>query len=335
MTRAILLCAGYGTRLGDLGTQRPKPMLPVCNLPILRYGIALLRGHGITDIAINLHHRGELIEREIGDGSALGVRIHYVREPEQLLGTGGGIKNALDVLDPDGDDEPIVSLNGKLIFDVDLSALLDAFRAAENTASEEILGMMVVRRVPDALEWGAVDVAVPDDSFARVKDILGSGAYMFCGVHVTRPSVVRRLPEGEACMVRQGYLPWIQRGGTVAGFVTDSERYFAEHSTPERYLQSNIDLLRGAPLNHPPGSLLGVDPEATVHPSAVIRPPVVIAPGAVIEADAVVGPEVVVGDDAVVTSGTRVERAVIWPGARASGQLSQRIVTPAGVINAE
>ena len=63
----MLLCAGLGSRLGALGAAVPKPMLPVLDRPILEYGIANLRGHGITDLVINLHHRGDVIEQTLGD----------------------------------------------------------------------------------------------------------------------------------------------------------------------------------------------------------------------------------------------------------------------------
>jgi NDP-sugar pyrophosphorylase family protein len=76
----MLLCAGYGTRLGALSDERPKPMLPVCDVPILRYGVAHLVAHGIRDIVINLHHRGDVIERDLGDGASLGARVSYVHE---------------------------------------------------------------------------------------------------------------------------------------------------------------------------------------------------------------------------------------------------------------
>ena len=202
--RAMLLCAGLGSRLGALSDQRPKPMLPVCGMPILRYGIAQLVGHGIADIVINVHHRGDVIEREIGDGRAFGARISYSHE-EVLLGTGGGLKHALPLLSPDGRDEPFISMNGKLIFDVDFTALRQAFTTAL-AASRDLLGMMVVRRVPDAVAWGAVDVR-SSAMGPRIVNILGLGEHMFCGVHITRPSVVARLPDGDACMIRQGYLP--------------------------------------------------------------------------------------------------------------------------------
>ena len=62
----MLLSAGLSTRLGPLGDALPKPLLPVCDIPILRYGVALLVGHGIRDIVVNLHHQGDLIRAELG-----------------------------------------------------------------------------------------------------------------------------------------------------------------------------------------------------------------------------------------------------------------------------
>jgi len=326
--RAMLLCAGLGTRLGELSDQRPKPMLPVCDVPILRFGIAQLVGHGIRDIVINLHHRGDVIESEIGDGARLGARITYSREAT-LLGTGGGLKHALHLLDPDGADQPFVSMNGKLIFDVDLTALAAAFAAAPG----EPLGMMVVRRVPDARAWGAVDVRPRGDELG-VADILGDGEHMFCGVHMTRPSVVAKLPDGDACMVRQGYLPWLRAGGRVLAF-EHTGGYFAEHSTPARYVESNRALLAGAALSHPPARLVGVDPTARIAADAEIREPVRIGPGAVVGAGAVVGPETVIGAGAVVAPGARVERSVVWAGARAEGAIADAIVAAGGVVEAK
>jgi NDP-sugar pyrophosphorylase family protein len=327
----MLLCAGQGTRLGPLSDERPKPMLPVCDLPILRYGIAQLAGHGIRELVINVHHRGDVLERELGDGSPLGVSIRYSHE-DVLLGTGGGLKHALALLDPEGADRPFVSLNGKLIFDVDLTALLAAH--ADDLAREPgLLGTMVVRRVPDAVAWGAVDVELPAEpgGHPRVRDVLGDGRHMFCGVHVTRPSVVARLPDGDACMIRQGYLPWLRAGAPVAAWEHEGG-YFAEHSTPARYLASNWALLAGERLRHPPGPLTGVDPGARVAADAIIREPVRIGPGATIGAGATVGPFAVVGAGATVLPGASLERVVVWAGARAGGVLAHAIVTPHATV---
>ena len=304
----MILCAGMSTRLGPIGAERPKPMLPVCNVPILAYGIANLVAHGIRDIVINTHHRADVIVAEIGDGSRWGARVEYIHEA-QILGTGGGIKHALGRLDPGGRDEPFVSCNGKLIFDLDVTALLEAYLRVGDS-----LGMMVVRRVSDARAWGAVQVAI-DERGPHVVDVLGEGEHMFCGVHVTRPSVMARLPDGECDSIRQGYLPWLRGGERVAAFEHE-HGYFAEHSTPERYLASNFALLeaRGeARLRHPPQvPLVRVAATAMVDPTATIVEPVTIADDAVIGAGVIIGPDAVIGAGATVTRS--LARAVVWPG---------------------
>jgi NDP-sugar pyrophosphorylase family protein len=193
--------------------------------------------------------------------------------------------------------------------------------------------MMVVRPVPDALAWGAVDVRpTGDGGRLRIHDILGKGSHMFCGVHVTRPSVVARLPDGEACMIRQGYLPWLRAGEHLSAF-EQRDGYFAEHSTPARYLASNWAMLDGVPLTAAPGELRGVDEAADVAAGVTVREPVRVGPGAMIGAGAVVGPYAVVGTGAIVEANSVIERSVVWADARVTGEVRDAIVTAGGVMS--
>jgi mannose-1-phosphate guanylyltransferase len=316
VTRAMILAAGFGTRLGPLSDERPKPLLPVCDIALIRYVVALLRGHGITQIVVNLHHQAELIVKELGDGSRLGVHVAYSRE-EKILGTGGGIRRALPLL---GDGAPIVVVNGKIIFEVDLHAVLARHDAMGAAAT------LVVRRDPEARAWNAIDA--PDEG-GPIRGFFGEGAFMFTGVHVIQPELVERLPDdgAERCIVRQGYVPWIAAGVPIHAHVADG--YFMEHSTPERYLDGNFNLLNGrVTLTHAPGPLSGIDPAAEIHSEAEIVAPVRIGAGARVGAYAVVGPDVVVGSYASVVAGVRVSRSVLWPNARLAQDLDGAIVTP-------
>jgi mannose-1-phosphate guanylyltransferase len=147
---------------------------------------------------------------------------------------------------------------------------------------------------------------------------------MFCGVHVTRPSVMARLPDGEADSIRQGYLPWLRAGERVAAF-EHQDGYFAEHSTPERYLASNWALVGGAPLRHPPTRLSGIDPTARLDPSVTVVPPVKIGTAAAIDAGVTIGPNAIIGDGARVRAS--VANAVVWAGAVVDAPPSEPVVT--------
>jgi len=324
--RAMILAAGFGTRLGSLSDERPKPLLPVCDVPLLRYSLALLEAHGFTECAINLHHRGDLIREELADYRGLALTF----SPEEaILGTGGGLKRMAEWL-TDGGREPFLVLNGKLVVDPDLHALVAAHKKRGAAAT------MLVRDVPDAERWGAID----SDGNGRVLRMIGEAGpaageivhrSMFTGVHVIAPSLLARLPAGESCIIRQGYLPALRAGEPIGAVLYDG--YFQEHSTPERYLDGNLALLRGrARLRHPPGALVGADPSARVAASAILREPYRIGPGAIVGEGAVVGPDAVVGRRARVAAGARLERAVVWPDATVEGEVKDAIVTPRGAF---
>ena len=313
--RAIILAAGFGTRLGALGEQRPKPMFPVCDIPLVRYALSLLSGHGVTEICVNLHHHGDLIEKELGD------EVIYSRE-EVILGTGGGLQRMGDWLTRGGRDSFFV-VNGKLLVDADLHLMRARHERSDAAAT------MLLYETPDAARWGAIDVG--DDG--RVTSIIGQGrpgahSCMFTGVHIFSPRLLQRLPPtGESDSIRQAYLPALAAGERIEGVLLDG--YFHEHSTPARYLEGNWNALRGrARLRHPPGPFTGIDGAV----DGEIVHPVRISAGAIVEAGARVGPDVVVGAGSRVHAGARLERVVIWPGSHVSSELSDAIVTPKGVF---
>jgi len=321
MTRAMLLCAGLGTRLGPLSDERPKPLLPVCDRALIRYAIALLAGHGVTEIAVNLHHKGELIEAELGTGADLGVSITYSHEPE-ILGTGGGIVRIADFLTRGGTSDFFV-VNGKILVDADLHAL----RARHERTGA--VATMLLKEVPDAQKWGAVET----DRDGRVLRIIGKGTEgpaartsMFTGIHVLSPRLVDRLPQaGESDSIREGYIPALLDGERVEALQLAG--YFQEHSTPQRYLEGNLNALYGrATIRYAPGPFTGVDPTAVVE-GATITMPSRIGKGAIVGKGAHVGPGVVIGARARVAPGIRLERVVVWDGATVDQDLTDAIVT--------
>ena len=96
--RAMILAAGFGTRLRPLTNTVPKALVPVAGRPLIEYSLLFLKAYGIENVVINLHHLGEKIREALGDGSAYGLRITYSPE-DPILESGGGIKNAQPFLD--------------------------------------------------------------------------------------------------------------------------------------------------------------------------------------------------------------------------------------------
>ena len=115
--KAILLAGGQGTRLRPLTLNTPKPVVPIFDRPFLAYQIDLIKQvPEIDEVVLSLNYQPEAIAAVFGDGSALGIRLRYIVEPEPL-GTAGGIKFASRGL-----EGPIVVFNGDVLTSIDLGA---------------------------------------------------------------------------------------------------------------------------------------------------------------------------------------------------------------------
>src|SRR5437763_455243 len=128
--RAMILAAGYGTRLWPLTIDRAKPAIPFMGRPLVGYVAEYLARFGFGEIAVNLHHRGESVRMALGDGERFGVRFQYVEEP-LILGTGGALDNARALLEAD----TFVVINGKLATDINLDAALETHRRTRALAT--------------------------------------------------------------------------------------------------------------------------------------------------------------------------------------------------------
>ena len=91
--KAVIMAGGEGTRLRPLTCNRPKPMVPIINKPVMEHIIELLKKFNLTDIAVTLQYMPELIKDYFGNGSDFGVNINYYVE-QTPLGTAGSVNNA-------------------------------------------------------------------------------------------------------------------------------------------------------------------------------------------------------------------------------------------------
>src|SRR5262249_22719104 len=156
----MLLAAGRSTRLGALGLAAPKPLVPVCGYPAIRFGLHAAARAGASRAVVNVFHRGDLVqatlgERVVSDGSAIAVT--YSVETE-LLGTGGGLAKARPLFEAG----PLLVMNAKVVADLDLPALMAAHARGGAVAT------MLLRDDPEPRRWGAIGV----DEAGRVVSIL-------------------------------------------------------------------------------------------------------------------------------------------------------------------
>ncbi len=245
--RAMILAAGLGTRLRPLTETTPKPLVEVAGHPLVAYGIGLLRAAGIEDVVVNLHHLGDQVVRALGDGSRLGVRLHYSPEAT-LLDTGGGIRQAAPIFerigrergDPDG---PIVIANSDVISEIPVADVVRVHR------ERGALVTMVLRPDPRAAGYGLFGI----DGEGRIRRFLGEGdpdpslrEFMFGSLHVIEPRVIDRMPEGRPFGTMRDLYPVLFREGErFEGFVYDGPWWTAD--TAADLAATSEALRRGLP----------------------------------------------------------------------------------------
>ncbi|PYQ12981.1 MAG: nucleotidyltransferase [Acidobacteria bacterium] len=310
--KAMVLAAGLGLRMRPLTLLRAKPVLPVLNRPLLHWTLELLRRHGVTDVVVNLHHLPATVRKAVGDGRTLGLRVSYSFERE-LLGTGGGPRKVRRLL---GDD-PMLLVNGDVLFDFDLS---DLVRRHVASAARATLALKAHAQVE---AYGAV-VTGPG-GFIRALAGLPRPArgrrLLFTGVHVLDPALLDRLPPGPSDSVRDLYARLVGEGERLLGVRVPGAWY--DFGDPSLYLASQLSMMssgfRGA------GRARLVHPEARIHPRARVTRSVVGA-GAVVGEGAVVSGSVL-WDGARVGRGARVSASIVATGARvADGEAVGRAV---------
>lgn len=235
--RAMVLAAGEGTRLRPLTLDRPKPMVPINGVPLLDYTIKWLRDQGITDIAINLHYKPEVIVDYFGDGSAHGVKIHYSHE-QTILGTAGAVRKIKDWVD----GNPLVLVYGDVLTDLDLRAMLDFHH---QTLRRDPLSTvtMSLYHVPNPTEVGLVGMDETGKVTRFVEKPKPSEVFTDlanAGVLVLQPEVLDIIPDDTFCDFGLHVLPMLlQAGLSIYGWVIPDHTYLLDIGSPEKYAQAN------------------------------------------------------------------------------------------------
>lgn len=222
--KALILAAGYGTRMGVLSRDMPKALLPMWNRPLLARAVDLLGAWGVRDIVINAHHStAQIIDATLSLRTQTTARLTVSHEPD-ILGTGGAVAKAAWFFD----DGPFWIINADLVADLDPAPLIDALR---NRRAIAALWMHPSRGPRSVLvRKGTVQ------DFAAGKQ----GTHTFCGLHLVRPEIVRYLPDQGFASIIDAYRAALKAGHRVAG-VEAPDCYWADVGTPERYLKAHVE----------------------------------------------------------------------------------------------
>ncbi len=286
--KAMILAAGFGTRLFPLTIDRTKPAIPFLGKPLVGYVAEYIAGFGFKDVVVNLHHQPQSVKDALGDGSRFGVSIEYATESPEILGTSGALDNAKHLLG----NETFLIVNGKIITDIDISRAIETHRKTGAIATMVLKSnakreRFTIVETEDGFVTGFGDLAKPitedeiRDTASEIQNPL-----MFTGIHILEPEVFDYIPEGVySDIVPTFYDPAIRDGRRIAAHV--SEGNWFELSTIPRYLDISLAMM-GAE------SVLSGD-ACSIHDDAEVR-------------------DSVLWDDVSVGSGAKLYRTIIADG---------------------
>jgi NDP-sugar pyrophosphorylase family protein len=279
----MVLAAGLGTRMWPLTTRVAKPALPVLNRPLIHWTLDLLARHGIVDVVVNLHHLPQTIRCAVGDGARFGLKVRYSHE-RSILGTAGGPRHVRRWLG----SEPLLLVNGDVLFDFDLSRLIAYHRAKRAIAT------LALRPNPDPRRY----LPVRTNAQGRVVCLPGARrrrrgkASLFTGVHVLEPQLLERLGPGGRDSIRDLYAPLVDADEPILGLRMRGP--WLDMGTPEAYRRGQLAALARGFGGLPRASVL-VERNARVHRTTRLTRSVIAA-------------------ESVIERGARVSGSILWQG---------------------
>jgi mannose-1-phosphate guanylyltransferase len=304
--QAIVLVGGEGTRLRPLTNDVPKPALTLVDRPFLAYMIEWLAAHGVTEAVLACGFLPDVLQEALGAGAHAGVRLTYVVEPDRR-GTAGAIRFAADALGEDLDDR-FLALNGDVLTDLDLTALI---RAHDERRAQATIALYPVE---DSAAYGLVSV---DGAGAVTEFVEKTGepvpGEINAGAYLLERSVLDLIPPGREVSIEREVFPRLVGDGLGA---LRLDGYWMDIGTPERYLQASWDILEGRVATRvrptAPGLLVGAGTE--IDAGASVGPRAVVAPGCRLAAGAQVRDSVLL-DGCSLGAGAKVSNSVLAAGA--------------------
>jgi mannose-1-phosphate guanylyltransferase len=305
---AILLVGGMGTRLLPLTLKTPKPMLQVAGVPFTEHQIRKAANAGIAEIVLATSYKSELFEPYFGSGERFGIKIRYAVE-KSALGTGGGIRNAANLLAP---CDQVVIFNGDVLSGHDLVAQLNFHKQTQADVT------LYLTQVEDARAYGCVELLENKQikSFLEkmenpISNLINAGCYIF------NRQIIDQIPQDKVVSVERDTFPnLLANHAKVFGFLDNS--YWLDIGTPAALVKASADLITGAIKSSATPSHSG---DHLISSVAQIGSGCVINNGSVVEAEVVVEGNSqitgsIIGHGARIGSNCKIIDSIIAPGAQ-------------------
>jgi mannose-1-phosphate guanylyltransferase len=240
--KAMILAAGLGTRLRPLTNDRPKALVEVAGRTLLEITLARLRGFGVREVIVNVHHFAEMVVDYVKSHDNFGMRIEVSRE-DVLLDTGGGLKKAgWFFLENSSREEPF------LLHNVDVISTIDLERMVQSHKQNNALATLAVQRRESSRQLLFDEElrlcgrrAGRDREPEIVRPAPRLEPLAFSGVHVISLRLLAKMTEDGVFSIITSYLRLAGQGDNIVAFRAD-EYYWRDLGKPSDLQQAAQDL---------------------------------------------------------------------------------------------
>jgi glucose-1-phosphate thymidylyltransferase len=318
--KALILAGGAGSRLRPLTHTSAKQLVPVANKPILFYGLEAMAEVGIVEVGIIVGDTRQEVMAAVGDGSAWGLRVTYIRQDEPL-GLAHCVLIAQDFL---GDDDFVMYLGDNLL-EARLTEFVTAFQAERGRLEGAPAALILLRKVDDPRQFGVAEldpaghvVRLVEKPVDPPSDLALVGVYLFDARVHEAVRAIDPSPRGELEITDA--IQWlIDQGHAVTA--RELHGWWIDTGKKDPLLEANRLLLErlDARIDGTVDAESSVEGRVVVEAGAsivrsTVRGPAVIGAGTQVT-DSFVGPFTAIGDRCEVT-GSEVEHSVILEGSR-------------------
>ena len=304
--KALIMAAGYGTRLEPLTLAVPKPMVPIVNLPTMQHNIELLKRSGFREVVANIHYYPEQIENYFGDGYDLGVNLLYSFE-EKLLGTAGGVKRMAGIANT---KDTFLVLSSDALTDINLKRIIGYHK------KKNALMTIALAKVSDVTQFGVV---IQDDE-ARItgfqekpKQEEAQSDLVNAGIYVIEPEVLKMIPEGFYDFGKQLFPRLVEEKAPIYGY--PMLEYWNDVGGLEKYIQSSYDAMKGIVQIRIPGRRVGrstwIGARAKINRTTRFEGSVIVGDRSSIGKDVYIK-DSVIGDKCIIERGAVITGSVLW-----------------------
>ena len=302
------MAGGFGTRIQPLTHSMPKPMLPICNIPMMEHTMRKLVDIGITEIVVLLYFKPEIIKNYFEDGSRIGAKIEYVL-PEEDFGTAGAVGAAREFL-----DTTFIIVSGDLVSDFDFEKIIDHHFSIDSKLT------ITLTSVENPLQFGVV---IADEN-GKIEKFLEKPSWgevfsdtINTGIYVIEPEILDYIPGQDSFDFAKDLFPLLMSEG-IDLMSYDARGYWRDVGNPDSYREVYGDIFKhkidvsfpGKRIEYPDG-VLYLSGESEIDTSVEIIDTVIIGDNASIGKNVRLH-NVSIGDNVTIEAETKIRNTVLW-----------------------